>query len=151
MESRSISFSPCRKLVWNYRNENRREEVGSNLCVFLQTLLYWSQWPAHSWYLEDVVLGVLSEASTCLQCRFLTGHLLSHECGVVLFSLCVLLITATLSREARGKMNTVCQENLPGGSCVTGLCACVSPLQGCFHLPHHGLSLLRTWHCYHYV
>lgn len=72
----------------------------------------------------------------------------SHRHGVVLpfslpFSLCMLLITAMLDHETTGKMNTVCQVNLPGDSCVTGLCACASPLlQACFHLLDLDLSLL---------
>lgn len=81
--------------------------------------------------------GSALEASMCLWCRLLSGYLLSHSCGVDLFfSCCVLLITAMLSYEMKSETNAVCQVNLPGDSCVTGLCACVSPLlQACFHLP----------------
>lgn len=81
------------------------------------------------------------------QCLLPSGSF-SHKHGVVLpfslpFSLCMLLITAMLDREATGEMNTVCQVNLPGDSCVTGLCVCASPLlQACFHLSDLDLSLL---------
>lgn len=138
-------FSPCRKLFWSCCNENwRRGWVKSAVPN-----------PAASsrpmpW---GCCAGSAFEVFTCLWHHLLSGYLLSHERGVVLlFSCCMLLITPMLSRETSGKTNTVCQVNLPGDSCVTGLCACVSPLlQACFHLPDLGLSLLRTWHCYRYA